>query len=649
MADGPSTTTTSGVAAAAVTAAAVPPPAVSQPRPNDAGASGIAMPSASPAGNGGSAGGGGCTSNGTAGSGRSPQRDGKRRGRAVASVAVDLPFDPARFTRSLSLYGVRVMAARCHDTRAALGAHVLRLPRVANVVRHPETGEVTLLTRYRATDEGGEQQQEGGGGAPTAAPASDLAVDGTVAAGTSGEGHPDGDAAVAAGHVEDGGTRSVPPHPIGNVSNDFVGVPTALLDALNAPRSAAAPSPPTLPASSLVVEAVTLTYAHLPADAVLRALLPPGVIPPSAFETIGHVVHLNLRAPQLPHRHLIGAVLLDKLRPRIRTVVNKTAATGGPFRTFAHEVLAGDDDMAATVVENGCKYAVAVGAVYWNSRLEGEHRRLVAAVPRGGVLVDACAGVGPFVVPFGKTPGGGVALACDLNGESVRLCRANVQRNGVGGRVAVDGPRDGAAWLAELGARGVFFDALVLNMPSGAPELLSVLRGLYARHVDAKGGDGGGAAAAAAAATAAAADGPDAKRRKRVIDPSACVNATAAATTVAAVALDRAWLHGRGYPPAVVAALERTAAAQPMPTVHCSAFAAMDRDWAGECIRRVSAVVYGYPPAAEASGTRDADGGDDRRPLLPGAIARIVRQVAPNKVHVCTTFTLPRAVAFDAS
>jgi len=97
----------------------------------------------------------------------------------------------------------------------------------------------------------------------------------------------------------------------------------------------------------------------------------------------------------------------------------------------------------------------------------------------------------------------------------------------------------------------------------------------------------------------------------------------------------------QGYPPAVVAALDRTAAAQPMPTVHCSAFAAADGDWAAACIRRVSASVYGYPAAAAAAA---ADAG---RPLLPGATARVVRQVAPNKVHVCVTFVLPRAVAFD--
>jgi len=32
---------------------------------------------------------------------------------------------------------------------------------------------------------------------------------------------------------------------------------------------------------------------------------------PTAFETIGHIAHMNLRDEQLPFKHIIGQVLLD--------------------------------------------------------------------------------------------------------------------------------------------------------------------------------------------------------------------------------------------------------------------------------------------------------------------------------------------------
>jgi tRNA (guanine37-N1)-methyltransferase len=42
---------------------------------------------------------------------------------------------------------------------------------------------------------------------------------------------------------------------------------------------------------------------------ILEALLPKGIIVPSAFETVGHIVHLNLKEEHLPYKNLIAKVL----------------------------------------------------------------------------------------------------------------------------------------------------------------------------------------------------------------------------------------------------------------------------------------------------------------------------------------------------
>ena len=43
---------------------------------------------------------------------------------------------------------------------------------------------------------------------------------------------------------------------------------------------------------------------------------------PASFETVGHIAHLNLRDELLPHKYVIGRVLLDK-NTKIKTVLNK--------------------------------------------------------------------------------------------------------------------------------------------------------------------------------------------------------------------------------------------------------------------------------------------------------------------------------------
>lgn len=41
----------------------------------------------------------------------------------------------------------------------------------------------------------------------------------------------------------------------------------------------------------------------------MEALLPEGMTVPSAFETVGHIAHLNLRDEHVPYKKLIAKVL----------------------------------------------------------------------------------------------------------------------------------------------------------------------------------------------------------------------------------------------------------------------------------------------------------------------------------------------------
>ncbi len=155
---------------------------------------------------------------------------------------------------------------------------------------------------------------------------------------------------------------------------------------------------------------------------------------PVGFSIVGHVAHLNLRAQYLPYKTLIAAVLLDK-NPSVRTVINKTTsidddAATSVYRTFAYEVLAGPDDMNVEIREEDCVFRFDYSRVYWNSRLNTEHKRLVDLFRPGEVVVDVMAGVGPFAVPAGRK--GVFVWANDLNPDSYGALREAIVRNKVG-------------------------------------------------------------------------------------------------------------------------------------------------------------------------------------------------------------------------
>ena len=140
---------------------------------------------------------------------------------------------------------------------------------------------------------------------------------------------------------------------------------------------------------------------------ILRQVLPAGMTIPSAFESVGHIAHLNLRNEHLPFRHVIAQVstlnlnasenynmavllfldylclqipcgcafpflihcvnlvqiVLEKNKPRIRTVVNKTDVIHNKYRTMQLELLAGNSSLITTVVEHGLSLRVDLAAV----------------------------------------------------------------------------------------------------------------------------------------------------------------------------------------------------------------------------------------------------------------------------------------------
>ena len=93
------------------------------------------------------------------------------------------------------------------------------------------------------------------------------------------------------------------------------------------------------------------------------------------------------------------------------------------------EVIAGKEDFIVTQPHLDCSFTFDFSKVYWNTRLETEHRRLVGMFKVGEAVCDVFAGVGPFAVPAGKKRV--FVLANDLNPASYESMANAIKTNKV--------------------------------------------------------------------------------------------------------------------------------------------------------------------------------------------------------------------------
>lgn len=196
----------------------------------------------------------------------------------------------------------------------------------------------------------------------------------------------------------------------------------------------------------VVPYSLELGYSYWDADHILKQILPAGA-KLTSFETIGHIAHLNVHDEQLPFKNVIAKVIYDKNQPKIKSVVNKVGAITNEFRVPTLEVLAGIDDMVTEVKQHRATFRLDYGLVYWNSRLEEEHKRMVSLFQDGDIICDMFAGVGPFAIPAAQK--GCIVYANDLNPDSIRYLKINAEINKVDDRVSAYN-MDARAFMSHL-------------------------------------------------------------------------------------------------------------------------------------------------------------------------------------------------------
>lgn len=185
------------------------------------------------------------------------------------------------------------------------------------------------------------------------------------------------------------------------------------------------------------------------------------------FDIIGEIAVLSLPEELNSYRCAIAKAIISR-RHGIKTVLNKCSRLEGTNRTARYEILAGSDTVT-THKEYNFTYRLDVRAVFYNSRLASERRRVTDQVrPGERVLVPFC-GVGPFAIPAAAH--GASVVAVEKNPDACHWFLENTVLNGVQNQVSLV---IGDAFDTSILPAGAF-DRAIIPTPYGMDAVFDVI------------------------------------------------------------------------------------------------------------------------------------------------------------------------------
>ncbi|MGB2841025.1 MAG: class I SAM-dependent methyltransferase family protein [Halobacteriota archaeon] len=181
-----------------------------------------------------------------------------------------------------------------------------------------------------------------------------------------------------------------------------------------------------------------------------------------SYEIIGDLAVLTDVITEENEQLIAHAIL--SLHKNIKVVAKRISPVEGVFRKRKMKIIAGENRTETLHKENGCKYKLDLGKVYFNPRLASERNRVAAQV-RGNKeeIIDMFAGVGSFSIQVAKRARQSHVTAIDVNPDAILYLRENIRLNGVKNVEAIEG--DVREIYVKFRNKA---DRIIMNLPKSA-------------------------------------------------------------------------------------------------------------------------------------------------------------------------------------
>ncbi|MFX1449585.1 MAG: class I SAM-dependent methyltransferase family protein, partial [Promethearchaeota archaeon] len=190
---------------------------------------------------------------------------------------------------------------------------------------------------------------------------------------------------------------------------------------------------------------------------------------PRSFDIIGKIAILEIPSEIQTKEKLLAKLLLEHNKA-LESVFTKIGKVDGEFRIRDLKYLAGKNNTVTIHKENGCKYELDIGNVYFSPRLSTEHARIADITNSNELILDMFAGIGPFSILIAKKKGATV-FSIDKNEKAIFYLKRNIILNKVENLVV---PLLGDAQELILDSLLNKFDRIIMNLPSESFNYLPV-------------------------------------------------------------------------------------------------------------------------------------------------------------------------------
>lgn len=196
--------------------------------------------------------------------------------------------------------------------------------------------------------------------------------------------------------------------------------------------------------------------------------------PPVSYVLVGRVAIVSLDERLAGREREVAEEILRAV-PGLRAVYGKLR-TSGEFRVQELVHLAGESVDEVVHRENGLKFLVPLGRVYFNPRLATEHLRVAEMVGEGEIVLDMFSGVGGFALTISKLGRARLVVANDANPWAVAALVRSAEMNRRLLRSPLLALNMDAAQLPKV--LWPVFDRVIMNLPHGATRFIPAARAL---------------------------------------------------------------------------------------------------------------------------------------------------------------------------